>query len=168
MKNKNIVTTTVIILAFVGLIIWFGKPIPPNGQNGNLSSAVSEGTLVASEPSFDFGTISMATGKVKREIKVKNTGTEAVTVIKMYTSCMCTEASFLQNGKKMGPFGMPGHGFVPKINSAINPNEEIIVEVVFDPTAHGPAGVGKIERVVTLENNSSSDLNIMFSAFVTP
>ena len=42
------------------------------------------------------------------------------------------------------------------------------VEVVFDPTAHGPAGVGKIERVVTLENNSSSDLNIMFSAFVTP
>ncbi|KKT83316.1 MAG: hypothetical protein UW81_C0021G0020, partial [Candidatus Giovannonibacteria bacterium GW2011_GWC2_44_9] len=41
-------------------------------------------------------------------------------------------------------------------------------EVVFDPAAHGPAGVGRIERAVYLENSASEALQLKFSATVTP
>jgi len=63
---------------------------------------------------------------------------------------------------------MPGHIAVPRINKSLNPGEEAIVEVVFDPTAHGPAGVGTIQRVVTIENNAGEPLELQFSAVVTP
>ena len=63
---------------------------------------------------------------------------------------------------------MGGHGFIPSINETINPGEEASVEVVFDPKAHGPAGVGKIQRVVTIDNNAGSPMELSFSALVTP
>ena len=63
---------------------------------------------------------------------------------------------------------MPGHGFIPGINESLNLNEEAIIEVVFDPAAHGPAGVGKIERLVTVEVENGSPVELAFSAFVKP
>lgn len=58
--------------------------------------------------------------------------------------------------------------FFPSINQTINPGEEASVEVVFDPAAHGPAGVGQIQRTVTIENNTGKPLELGFSAVVTP
>ena len=63
---------------------------------------------------------------------------------------------------------MPGHGAIPRINQTINPNEEAVVEVVFDPAAHGPAGVGRIGRTVVIENNSGAPVELSFIALVTP
>lgn len=110
----------------------------------------------------------MAAGKVEHSFKIKNAGAEPVIIAKMYTSCMCTTASLLKNGKQFGPYGMPGHGLIPKLNKLINPNEEAIVKIVFDPAAHGPAGVGKIQREITIENNTDQPLTLQFTALVTP
>ena len=63
---------------------------------------------------------------------------------------------------------MPGHAAVPIINVPMEPNEEVIVEVVFDPAAHGPAGVGRIQREVILENNAGQPVKLQFSALVKP
>lgn len=63
---------------------------------------------------------------------------------------------------------MPGHGMIPEINEALQPDEKTEVEVVFDPAAHGPAGIGKIERTVYIENSPNQVLMLNFSAFVTP
>ena len=63
---------------------------------------------------------------------------------------------------------MPGHGFIPGINEAVQPGEEAEVEVVFDPAAHGTAGVGKIERLVYVENNGSRTMQFLIKASVTP
>ena len=81
---------------------------------------------------------------------------------------MCTTASLIIGDKQFGPVGMPGHGAIPTINQTINANEEATVEVVFDPAAHGPAGVGRIERIVTLENNAGRPVVLQFAALVTP
>jgi hypothetical protein len=62
---------------------------------------------------------------------------------------------------------MPGHGFIPSIGEILDAGASVDVEVVFDPAAHGPAGVGRIERVVTLENSAGAPLEFRFSANVT-
>ncbi len=162
--NKIIIGIVTIVA--VGGVIWIARP----SQNGNTASLVSNssGTLSAEELSFDFGSISMAAGNVSHNFKIKNTDPDPVVIDKMYTSCMCTIASLTIDGKQYGPFGMPGHTAVPRINKSLDPNEEAVVEVVFDPAAHGPAGVGTIQRVVTIENNAGQPLELQFSAMVTP
>ncbi|MBI4087923.1 DUF1573 domain-containing protein [Candidatus Kaiserbacteria bacterium] len=163
--NKTLIGIVVGILVLGG-IIWIAKP---DGRNTASSAASSNGMLTIEEAgSYDFGTISMAAGKVKHQFKIKNTSNGAVTIGKMYTSCMCTTATFMKDGKQFGPVGMPGHDIIPKVNESINPGEEAIVEVVFDPAAHGPAGVGRIQRTVTLENNAGRPVELQFAATVTP
>ena len=81
---------------------------------------------------------------------------------------MCTTATLMIGGGKFGPYGMPGHGFIPKINGIIGPNEEATVEAVFDPSAHGPAGVGRVQRTVTIENSAGQPVELLLAAMVTP
>ena len=65
---------------------------------------------------------------------------------------MCTEATLVTSTGKRGPFGMPGHAPIPAISERLAPGEMAEVDVVFDPAAHGPAGIGRIERNVTVQN----------------
>ena len=111
----------------------------------------------------------MAQGKVSHEFTIKNVGKEPLKLGKMYTSCMCTTVSLLLNGEKKGPFGMPGHTPLPKVNKEIQPGGSAQIEVIFDPAAHGPAGVGIIERVAYVEGSSLAEpLEFGIKAFVTP
>ena len=165
MKKTTIITILAVILIFGG-IIWFGRP---NLQNETALLSGKQGQLIVEGvDNYDFGAISMAAGNVKHAFKIKNISNEAVTIDKMYTSCMCTTATLMMKDKQYGPYGMPGHGSIPKIGQNINQNEEAIIEVIFDPTAHGPAGVGRIQRTITIENNAGQPIELMFSAVVAP
>lgn len=170
-KTKNIIIATALALAFFGIIIAL-KPSPTNTNSGLKAS----GGLFAEESAFDFGTISMASGNVSHNFKIKNTGEGPVKIEKMYTSCMCTTAKLMMNdssaaemGKMMefGPYGMPGHGATPSINKNMAPGEEATVEVIFDPNAHGPAGIGLMERTVYLETDSGQK-ELGIKVVVTP
>src|SRR3989344_3147780 len=124
---------------FLGILvlaamIWVARPAAEKGTVNYPEG--SSGALEAKESSFDFGTISMAKGKVSHSFAVKNSGAGPVTIEKMYTSCMCTTAVLMKDGRKFGPYGMAGHGFIPKINEALASGAEAVVEVVFDPAAH--------------------------------
>ncbi len=110
----------------------------------------------------------MARGKVTYRYPIRNVGTDPLEIRKLYTSCMCTTAALVKNGKVSEAYGMPGHTPIPSINIPIAPQEQAYVEVVFDPAAHGPAGVGPIDRVVTVENSAGQPLELAFSAVVTP
>ncbi len=163
----NKIVIGIIALLLLGGVVWIARP--DSQSTAATLSTSSNGTLTVEEANnYDFGTISMAAGKVTHSFKIKNTGNETVTINKMYTSCMCTTALLKKGDKQFGPYGMPGHGAIPKIGQAINPNEEATVEVIFDPAAHGPAGVGRIERAVYLENNAGDPIELMFVASVTP
>lgn len=167
---KNLFIVIGIVVAVIAGLILTSRLVPTAGDSdasqANVQSTLSN--LKADEVLYNFGNISMAAGKVNHIFRVKNIGTEAATIVKMYTSCMCTVATLTAGGKNFGPIGMAGHGFVPKINAAVAPGEEITVDVVFDPAAHGPAGVGTIERIVSLEGNPGEVITLQFKAFVTP
>jgi len=124
--------------------------------------------LASDAPIFAFGRISMAAGKVSHRYSIRNTGITPLTINKIYTSCMCTEATLITRSAKRGPFGMAGHGILPSVSERLAPGEAAQVDVVFDPAAHGPAGVGPTDRVVTIANDAGPALELRFSAMVTP
>ena len=172
-NTKFILGAGAVILVVGGLVI-AAKPGPvkktPTAVEMVKASSAgnSAGRLTAAQTKFSFGPISMARGKVTHRYPITNSGTEPIVIRKLYTSCMCTTAALVKNGKAGEAFGMPGHSPIPTINVPINPREEAFVEVIFDPAAHGPAGVGPIERVVTLENNGGQPLELEFAALVSP
>lgn len=161
------VWSVVILIITVGFIL-----ISRRSSENKISptSLAGPSALAAAESFFDFGKISMAKGNVSHEFRVKNAGAKPVNITKIYTSCMCTTAILqMSSGKELGPYGMPGHGgFAPAISQIVMPGEEMTVKAIFDPAAHGPAGVGLIERVVYVENNSGKPVEIQFKAVVTP
>ena len=154
------------LVLIVGAFVLSSSPTSSNQQQAGQKSNTSK--LAAAETFFDFGTISMAKGKVTKAFSVKNTTGEPITVSKIYTSCMCTEALLVQGSNRRGPFGMPGHGSVPTISETIAPGAEAVVEAIFDPAAHGPSGVGPIARTVFVETTDSGKLNLDFKANVIP
>lgn len=169
-KNKIITFITVIVLLFIGLF-FFGQPGKKEnekiGANPNQASMIS--ALKASETFYDFGIISMKNGDVSKIFKVTNETNADVLIPGLTTSCMCTKAYFIDsNGNKKGPFGMPGMGFVPKLNKSIKVGESADIEVIYDPNAHGPAGVGMVDRFVYLEDTNNNKLQFEIKANVTP
>lgn len=142
-----------------------------NNQKGGASAeqiAVATGGLTAPSPFYDFGRVSMKDGKVSYRFPVRNDGATPALVEQIFTSCMCTEASLLIGGERLGPFGMPGHASVPRISRIIPPGQEAVVVAVFDPSAHGPAGVGRNDRTVTVLQGGGRALQLNFTAYVTP
>lgn len=154
----------IIVFGIIGFMKW--------NQQGKTVNNGPVGSYLSVDNSFyDFGTISMAKGKVRTVFSLKNTTAETIVVEKLYTSCMCTSATLEINGERKGPFGMPSHKAIPKINQQITPGTKAFVEVEFDPAAHGPAGVGKIERKVFLDilsQGKQGKQEFSFSANVTP
>ena len=164
LKEKAIILG-ITALVFGG-IVWLATPSTKISSGADVSNTVSK-ILVTQENKYNFGAISMAAGKVTHVFAFKNSDSEPLTVSTVYTSCMCTAATLIIDGVRKGPFGMPGHGFLPKLSEVVAPGAEIQVEVVFDPAAHGPAGIGSIARTVAMET-SSGVAEMSFSATVTP
>jgi hypothetical protein len=154
-----------ILLVLIGAVV-IARP-DGNSQDDSAANVPSGGSLTAEETSHDFGSISMANGTVSRRFVVKNSSEGSVELEKLYTSCMCTTAELKTKDGTKGPFGMPGHASIPRLKETVLPGEEVEVNIIFDPAAHGPAGVGPIERVVTLEYEGGV-LEFDFKAMVTP
>lgn len=171
MKNSNTIIILIIILIFGGLFLWGYK-------NRQSSSATVQGVrsgdgktaLVATENVYDFGSISMKNGNVRKDFEVKNPTDKDILVPRVITSCMCTEAYIVgADGTIKGPYGMPGHGGnVPPANETIKAGETKIIRVIYNPNAHGPAGVGTIDRFVILTDQNGDDLQLEVKAVVTP
>ncbi len=172
LMKKNQLVILILFVVAVGFVILFAKRVELS-RLWNESSALTDvtpraGELVAAEPFYDLGTISMAAGKISRVFTITNSGGTPVQVKKIYTSCMCTTATLTTKEGKAGPFGMPGHAAIPTISHIIAPNEEASVEIVYDPAAHGPAGVGKVRRIIYIETDvQNPPLELTFEANVT-
>ena len=164
--NKKIIFTVFIIVVVVGVLYFAGKSknqLPDTGYHN------TDGTIGIQEKFYDFGKISMKDGKVIKVFKVTNETDKDILYPSLTTSCMCTKAYFVNpNGDKEGPFGMPGMGVVPKLNQTIKAGSSADIEVVYDPNAHGPAGVGMIDRFIYLEDENGKKLEFEIKAIVTP
>lgn len=171
MTSNTISTISIVLFIFVGLFIWgyAGKGGTTGSVQGAKGTTGAASVLTASEIFYDFGTISMKDGNVTKEFVVINPTDADVSVSTLVTSCMCTSAFIvLPNGSIKGPFGMPGMGYVPPANEVIKSGESRTIRVVYDPNAHGPAGVGEIDRFIILTDASGGTLQLEIKALVTP
>ena len=183
MNKQTIISLVVIILGVAGLV-WWSKSVDsgtlsatPEVQSRSVGVGNETGKLTAEEILYDFGRISMKDGNVSKIFKVTNAGTGEVNLTNVSTSCMCTAAYVLRaDGSKLGPFGMPGHGgntAMPghgngKAGEIIPAGESRDIEVVYDPNAHGPAGVGIVDRFIYLVDENGQKLELEIKANVTP
>ncbi|OGG41132.1 hypothetical protein A2118_03605 [Candidatus Kaiserbacteria bacterium GWA2_50_9] len=175
MESKTISIIAVILLIFFGLFIW-----GYSGREGTTTSVASvqgapgaasnsKSVLTAPEVFYDFGAISMKNGNVTKEFTVTNPTDKDIFVRTVLTSCMCTSAFIVKpDGSTKGPFKMPGMGYVPPANELIKAGESRTIRVVYNPNAHGPAGVGRIDRFVTLTDTFDGTLQLEIKALVTP
>jgi hypothetical protein len=161
-----IIGTVLVILILGGLIV-AAKP-GPAAKSPPRAEVQLPSDLTADEMSFDFGKVSMAAGNVTHRFGIRNANAAPIVIRKISTSCMCTTAQLVKGGKKLAIYGMPGHGYVPNLDEPIAPNEQAMVEVIFDPAAHGPAGIGRVERFVTIYTGAAQPLELSFNALVTP
>lgn len=152
----SVILGTLLLLSL--FTFWQGDKSPKAGKTSGLPTPVPSQTkpaplslLTVSPEPFDWGNIKIGGGIVQMKFTLKNTSTEAISVSKLETSCMCTEAS-LKTGDKESPFfGMPGHGGAnPGWEAEITPGQEATLTVKFDPAAHGPEGLGKANRVARI------------------
>lgn len=169
--NRMLYALIVISIIAIGFGVYRSqqKAANPVPQAQAVQPAAQPGALVSARPNYDFGTISMKAGDVSTTYRIKNEGTAPLALDKIYTSCMCTTATLITaNGRKQGPFGMPGHGPLKPATGQLAPGETALLEVVFDPAAHGPSGIGRIERVVTVETKGAQPLELWMVAMVRP
>ena len=167
-KNRIIIFIGIIVILLIGLFL-YAKPNQNENKKINASTASAGGALKTSETLYDFGTISMKNGNVSKIFKVTNETAADISIPSLTTSCMCTSAYSIQpDGNKKGPFGMPGMGFVPKLNAILKAGTSGEIEAVYDPNAHGPAGVGIIDRFIYLEDESGHKIQFEIKANVTP
>ena len=174
--NKNTIISLGIILVFVAGLVWWSKSVDSTalGTSGSKSHPANAGgavgnALTIDKTFYDFGTISMKNGNTSEVFTVSNVSDVDISIKSVVTSCMCTNAFILKNdGGKIGPFGMPGHGGATRVNETIKAGESVGIEVVYDPNAHGPAGVGTINRFIEIEDENGNKLQFEIKANVTP
>jgi len=169
MKNKTIAGILITILGIAGLMWWGRSAQSRVSADPSPNSSLSTNALQALETLYDFGTISMKNGLVEHSFRVTNSSDKDIYVKKVNTSCMCTSAYMESaDGEEKGPFGMEGMNYVPPANETIKVGESRDIRVVYDPNAHGPAGVGVIDRFVYLTDASGNTLQFEIKAVVTP
>ncbi|MBI2046038.1 MAG: DUF1573 domain-containing protein [Parcubacteria group bacterium] len=168
LKRSSVYGIGLVIIAVIIMLSNVSEKIDKN--NSQETELYSASVFSSEENSFDFKTISMKDGEVAHDFQIENTGTEPITIKKIYTSCMCTNAFIIDgDGNTYGGFGMPGHSGSGTANIQINAGDNAIVRAVFDPNAHGPSGVGLAARSIYVETNSSRlpKLELSFRAMVT-
>lgn len=158
-----------ITVAAIGFGVYRSKQTAAMGHvPPSAAQAARPATLASFKPAIDLGTVSMAAGNVPFRYLIKNTGAEPLDINRVSTSCMCTSATVVTATERKGPFGMPGHGGSNATKLRLVPGELANVEVVFDPAAHGPSGLGRIERTVTLESAQAAPLELRMAVLVKP
>lgn len=180
MKLKTAIITGLAVLILALLLAW---GFPRNVKNTNSASVesatvsshpaigyeVATSTLYAPEVFHDFGTISMKNGDVLKNFTIVNPTGKDIKLKTVVTSCMCTKALIIRpDGSQKGPFGMPGMGYVPPANEIIKPGESRVIRAIYDPNAHGPAGVGMIDRFIKLVDDSGNEIELEIKALVKP
>lgn len=164
MNKKAIITVVLITAAAIGLMAWgYGRTSVPTEAQLNAPAA-----LAASETFYDFGAISMAKGKVDHAFRIANPTDRAITIRNLQTSCMCTVAYLVDGDSKEGPFGMPGMGGMTAADHVVPAGATQSIDVVFDPAAHGTAGVGNIDRFIYATEADGGTLQLEIKAVVTP
>lgn len=168
MSKKSIIVSAFAIIALVVFLALVSRSSgAPAGTSQDAAAATK--ALAADQPFHDFGTISMKDGLVQYDFTITNISSSTANIAAVDTSCMCTTAYFVHaDGSQEGPFGMDGMNYRYDAGDTLAPGATTTVRVVYDPAAHGPAGVGHIDRTIDLHEEGGAVLVLEIAADVTP
>ena len=167
---KQIKWLIAVAVGLIGLggVLFYAQPKDQDHSQMPDQVSGSNLNLLLDPPNYDFGMISMKNGLVTKSFQVKNEQDQDLDLSTVYTSCMCTNAKIVIDGQEYGPFGMQGHGAMKMLNQKLRAGQSAQLLVTFDPNAHGPSGIGVIERTVSLESQRGDIASVNIKANVTP
>ncbi len=153
-----------LVVSLLTAVVLFGGVYLFSNSGNRASVEETTGAQVQTfQKDFDFKDIKYDGGKVSHAFSIKNNGYKDLTIANLSTSCMCTQV-YLKRGEEKSPmFGMKGHAAASDWKGTLKPKEEAEVVAVFDPTAHGPQGVGPISRLVSFETNDPENPYVEFA-----
>lgn len=112
-----------------------------------------DGKLAIPVSEHNFGIVPVSKGAVSVEVPLVNIGEEDLVISFLDSSCGCTTAQILNNGKKGPVFGMSSHGKSPKNwKTVIKPGEKAALKIYYDPLVHAKFR-GPATRVITIMSN---------------
>jgi len=143
-QKKNItkyILTFAILAILIFLISW--RLIPPE-----------DAPLINLNPaSLDFGAVSQSRGAVIKEVILANEGNSDLVIDGMETSCGCTSATLVYEGKESPRFGMANHGTNPdNFQLTIPPGNTAQLKIRYDPNVHKTMR-GAVTRSVYITSN---------------
>ncbi len=110
--------------------------------------------IVINESEHDLGKVSQIKGVVTTDFEFSNQGESDLIIGKLSSSCGCTSATVVYDGKVGPTFTMEGHGQENPTDweVAIGPGDTAILRIFYDPTVH-PDLVGPVTRTVSVFSN---------------
>ncbi len=108
-------------------------------RRGEIAVETARSGLVISPDAIDIGDVPMDVSEVALEFSVTNHGDEVQVITYLETSCDCTTASLVVDGREGPRFAMR-HATPPGSldwRAVLAPGEEATLMVYYDPQAHG-------------------------------
>lgn len=147
------------------VLIFSGGILLLSGSSGQAAiEKTADAMIELTEKKFNFKNIAYSGGNVSHSFLIKNAGTKDLKITNLATSCMCTQVYFKNKNTEGPKFGMKSHASgSSNWVGILKPGEKGEIIAVFDPTAHGPQGIGPISRLVSFETNDKDHSYIEFS-----
>lgn len=155
MKQKLVlIILGLITFGILALGVWLlSRPVGVEVPKSDLAKAS------VTETNHDWGEIKLNGGKVEKIFMVKNSGTGPLKLSDISTSCMCTTAQVIIDGKGSPLFGMhQKSSWVGEVQAG----KEAELKIVFDPAFHGPSGIGAMTRQITVATNDKANPKLEF------
>lgn len=156
-QKKIVIAFIVLTVAILGGGIYFLSITSATPQKVDSSQNAK---LEVDQKTHDWGQIAYSGGNVSKTFAIKNSGTDVLQLTNIKTSCACTYAQVIIDGKPSPKFGM--HTTSSWVGE-VAPGKEASLTVIFDPAFHGPTGVGPMERLISVETNDIQNPSLEFT-----
>ncbi|HEX7042045.1 MAG TPA: DUF1573 domain-containing protein [Patescibacteria group bacterium] len=159
-KNPILLLTFTTLLLILGSAFIFG--MSQNNSPQIISSENAKAELVEGQ-NFDWGKIDYSGKKATKTFTIKNVGKDVLKLYNIRTSCMCTNVYLTIDGVNSPEFGMDMGSSISSYTGEIKPKDKAKLTVVFDPSYHGPQGIGPVTRYVEVDTNDKSNPKLTFT-----
>ena len=143
---KNFIFIIIIILFAGGFVVY--------KISGGEKTQTAQPYIEVDKYSVNLGKVSMADGVAKTTFNLKNSGSQEMEIKSLQTSCMCTTVKLIIDGNESPIFGMHAN---PAWKANLAAGASAVLEVMFDPNAHGPNGTGSFERLILVGSNAGNE-----------
>lgn len=149
-----------VVLAYVkkyGLDSFTDKNLAEDFKAKLAKEAPRNRPIISLNPeNFDFGQVSQKKGIVSTMFELANEGKEDLVINKLESSCGCTTASIIFEGKEGPRFGMPGHGLNENVGDwklTIPAKGKAQLKVYYDPNVHSDFRGYAIREISVFSND---------------